>query len=70
MDDDYDMNTWDPKEIIEALWDNGTPHPANILQFGENKKLMDGLIDDLITGVVETNAVPLIQDMSKSGKGN
>ncbi|GBL93505.1 hypothetical protein AVEN_11886-1, partial [Araneus ventricosus] len=34
IDDDYDLDTSDPKEIIEVLWDNGTPYPANILQFG------------------------------------
>ncbi|GBN93074.1 hypothetical protein AVEN_173418-1, partial [Araneus ventricosus] len=34
IDDDYDMNTWNPKEIIEVLWENGTPYPENILHFG------------------------------------
>ncbi|GBN05447.1 hypothetical protein AVEN_162548-1, partial [Araneus ventricosus] len=33
IDDDYDLDTWDPKEIIEVLWDNCTPYPANILKF-------------------------------------
>ncbi|GBM71689.1 hypothetical protein AVEN_127060-1 [Araneus ventricosus] len=32
--DDFNLDTWDPKEIIEVLWDNGEPYPANILQFG------------------------------------
>ncbi|GBN34635.1 hypothetical protein AVEN_129380-1 [Araneus ventricosus] len=41
IDDDYNLDTWDPKEIIEVLWDNGKPYPANILQFGgmENHKV-------------------------------
>ncbi|GBN56917.1 hypothetical protein AVEN_199414-1, partial [Araneus ventricosus] len=68
--DDFNLDTWDPKEIIEVLWDNGKPYPANILQFGENKKLMDRLIDDLIIGIVNANQVPLIQDLSKRGKRN
>ncbi|GBM25078.1 hypothetical protein AVEN_96657-1 [Araneus ventricosus] len=38
IDDDYDLDTWDPKEIIEVLWDNGTPYPANILQFEGMKR--------------------------------
>ncbi|GBM82388.1 hypothetical protein AVEN_84817-1 [Araneus ventricosus] len=70
IDDDYDLDTWDLKEIIEVIWDNGTPYPAKILQFGENKKLMDRLIDDLIIGIVNANQVPLIQDLSKRGKRN
>ncbi|GBL99590.1 hypothetical protein AVEN_68850-1 [Araneus ventricosus] len=70
IDDDYDWDIWNPKEIIEVLWDNGTPYPANILQFGENKKLMDLLIDDLIIGIVKANQVPLIQDLCKRGKRN
>ncbi|GBO02701.1 hypothetical protein AVEN_177178-1 [Araneus ventricosus] len=70
IDDDFDLDTWEPKEIIEVLWDNGTPYPANILQFGENKKLMDLLIDDIIIGIVKANQVPLIQDLRKRGKRN
>ncbi|GBO31692.1 hypothetical protein AVEN_249803-1 [Araneus ventricosus] len=70
IDDDFNFDTWDPKEIIEVLWDNGKPYPDNILQFGENKKLMDRLIDDLIIGIVNANQVPLIQDLSKRGKRN
>ncbi|GBO22818.1 hypothetical protein AVEN_4652-1 [Araneus ventricosus] len=70
IDDDYDLDTWEPKEIIEVLWDNGTPYPANILQFGENKKLMDLLIDDLIIGIVKANQVPLTEDLCKRGKRN
>ncbi|GBN33149.1 hypothetical protein AVEN_169381-1 [Araneus ventricosus] len=70
IDDDFNLDTWDPKEIIEVLWDNGKPYPVNILQFGENKKLMDRLIDDLIIGIVNANQVPLIQDLSKRGKRN
>ncbi|GBN29115.1 hypothetical protein AVEN_181261-1 [Araneus ventricosus] len=70
IDDDYNLDIWDPKEIIEVLWDNGKPYPANILQFGENKKLMDRLIDDLIIGIVNANQVPLIQDLSKREKRN
>ncbi|GBM39897.1 hypothetical protein AVEN_250218-1 [Araneus ventricosus] len=60
IDDDNDLDTWDHKEIIEVLWDNGTPYPAKILQFGENKKQMYRLIDDLIIGIVNANQVPLI----------
>ncbi|GBN17120.1 hypothetical protein AVEN_48784-1 [Araneus ventricosus] len=70
IDDDYDLDTWDPKEIIEVLWDNDTPYPVKILQFGENKKQMDRLIDDLIIGIVDANQVPLIQDLFKRGKRN
>ncbi|GBM86447.1 hypothetical protein AVEN_108456-1 [Araneus ventricosus] len=70
IDDDYNLDTWDPKEIIEVLWDNGKTYPASILQFGENKKLMYRLIDDLIIGIVNANQVPLIQDLSKRGKRN
>ncbi|GBN70635.1 hypothetical protein AVEN_91908-1 [Araneus ventricosus] len=70
IDDDYNLDTWGPKEIIEVLWDNGKPYPDNILQFGESKKLMDRLIDDLIIGIVNANQVPLIQDLSKRGKRN
>ncbi|GBM82815.1 hypothetical protein AVEN_139459-1 [Araneus ventricosus] len=70
IDDDYNLDTFDPKEIIEVLWDNGKPYTTNILQFGENKKLMDRLIDDLIIGIVNANQVPFIQDLSKRGKRN
>ncbi|GBN63568.1 hypothetical protein AVEN_244810-1 [Araneus ventricosus] len=70
IDDDYDLDTWDPNEIIEVLWDDGAPYPANILQFEENKKLMDLLIDDLVIGIVKANQVPLIQDLCKRVKRN
>ncbi|GBM54296.1 hypothetical protein AVEN_234119-1 [Araneus ventricosus] len=43
IDDDYNFDTWDPKEIIEVLWDNGKPYPANILQFGEIERLQNEL---------------------------
>ncbi|KAG8175801.1 hypothetical protein JTE90_013352 [Oedothorax gibbosus] len=56
---DASLATWDVETVVEAKWGPKT-YPANLVQFGENNKEMEVVIDKLAEGM-DIKEVPLIQ---------
>ncbi|KAG8155846.1 hypothetical protein JTE90_019134 [Oedothorax gibbosus] len=57
--DSYDINKWDRSTEVETKWENET-YPAYFIQFGENKRMMDDLIDQIVVSG-DTSNLPLLQ---------
>ncbi|XP_054723121.1 uncharacterized protein LOC129233082 [Uloborus diversus] len=63
MEEGTDISAWDQNTIVDVLW-NGVTYAGNIIQFGENKKEMDVLIDQLADGRITLKDIPMIQKPS------
>ncbi|KAG8176013.1 hypothetical protein JTE90_007010 [Oedothorax gibbosus] len=57
--DSYDINKWDRSTEVETKWENET-YPAYFIKFGENKRMMDDLIDQIVVSG-DTSNLPLLQ---------
>ncbi|KAG8172632.1 hypothetical protein JTE90_001700 [Oedothorax gibbosus] len=58
--EDCDLQKWDTSKTVEVPW-NGLEYPARFLQFGDSKKEMEMLLDDLVEGKLSLSDVPLLQ---------
>ncbi|KAG8175896.1 hypothetical protein JTE90_015000 [Oedothorax gibbosus] len=57
--DSYDLNKWDSSTEVETKWESET-FPVYFIQFDENKRMMDEVIDQIVvTG--DTSNLPLLQ---------